>query len=219
MSDINTPINRDIIPEPTLRRLPWYLAYMTVLDSHGVEYVSSTRIAHDLDVDPSQIAKDLSYVNIKGKTRIGYEVKRLETSLEQFLGFRRKHNAVVIGAGSLGAALMHDSGLESYGLNIVAGFDIDPRLVGSHINGIEVYDMERLPDIRLSMDIKVGIITVPFEAAQTVADKCMDAGVAAIWNFTPCRIRVRDGVVIQNTSIYSNLAVMFNRLSSIDESH
>lgn len=203
-----------MIPEPTLRRLPWYLAYVTMLRSQGVEYVSSTHIAENLDVDSSQIAKDLSYIDIKGKTRIGYEVNELEERLVRFLGFQHQHNAVVVGAGSLGAALMRDSGLERYGLNIVAGFDTDQAKAGTTIAGTPVYPLDRLPDIHRRLEVKVAIITVPFDSAQDAADLCMDAGISGIWNFTPRRIRVRDGVVIQNTSIYSNLAVMYNRLET-----
>lgn len=205
-----------MIPEPTLRRLPWYLAYVTMLRSQGVEYVSSTHIAENLDVDSSQIAKDLSYIDIKGKTRIGYEVNELEERLVRFLGFQHQHNAVVVGAGSLGAALMRDSGLERYGLNIVAGFDTDPAKAGTTIAGTPVYPLDRLPDIHSRLEVKVAIITVPFDSAQDAADRCMDAGISGIWNFTPRRIRVRDGVVIQNTSIYSNLAVMYNRLETVN---
>lgn len=204
----------DIIPEPTLRRLPWYLAYVTMLRSQGVEYVSSTRIAENLDVDSSQIAKDLSFLDIKGKTRIGYEVKGLEEQLVRFLGFQKQHNAVVVGAGSLGSALMSDSGLCHYGLNIVAGFDTDPAKAGTCIAGTPVFALDRLPDIHGRLDVKVAIITVPFDSAQDAADSCMDAGICGIWNFTPRRIRVREGVVIQNTSIYSNLAVMYNRIEA-----
>lgn len=205
----------DIIPEPTLRRLPWYLAYVTMLRSQGMEYVSSTRIAESLDVDSSQIAKDLSFLDIKGKTRIGYEVRELEERLERLLGFQHRHNAVVVGAGSLGSALMSDSGLGRYGLNIVAGFDTDPAKIGQQIAGTPVMPLYKLPQIHSRMEVKVAIITVPFDSAQAAADLCMDAGISGIWNFTPRRIRVREGVVIQNTSIYSNLAVMYNRLEAL----
>lgn len=205
----------DMIPEPTLRRLPWYLAYVTMLHSQGVEYVSSTNMAGNLDVDSSQIAKDLSYLDIRGKTRIGYEVKGLEEQLARFLGFMQRHNAVVVGAGSLGSALMSDSGLGRYGLNIVAGFDTDPSKAGAKIAGTPVFGLDRLSEILESLNVKVAIITVPFDFAQDAADTCMDAGISGIWNFTPRRLRVRAGVVIQNTSIYSDLAVMYNRLDSL----
>lgn len=203
------------IPEPTLRRLPWYLAYLTMLSEQGITHVSSTRIAEDIDVDSSQIAKDLSYLNIKGKTRIGYEVDLLVMQLSNFLGFGKQHNAVVIGVGSLGSALIQDSGLSYYGLNIVAGIDIDDSKIGKKIGETEVFPPHRLSEIHDKMDVKVAVITVPYDTAQQAADACMDAGISGIWNFTPRRIRGREGVVIQNTSIYSNLAVMYNRLGSL----
>ncbi len=206
----------DLLPEPTLRRLPWYLAYLSTLRNASVEYISTTKIAEALDVDPSQIAKDLSFLGIRGKTRIGYQVDALESALRDYLGFDRSHNAIMMGAGSLGAALIADSGLQRYGLNIVAGIDIKPEIIGSVINGVRIYGTEEAQKLVETLDIKIGIIAVPVESAQSAADTIADAGVKAIWNFTPSRIRVRDGVVIANTSIYSHLAVMYNRLSNLN---
>lgn len=206
---------RELIPEPALRRLPWYLAYVSLLRERKVEYVSSTQISRELNVDASQIAKDLSLLDIRGKTRIGYEVPLLEKKLEEFLGFKRRHRAVVIGAGSLGRALMQDSGLISYGLEIVAAFDIAPALVGTVQNGIRVYDMSALKEEMSRLGAAVGILTVPVEYAQSAADALIDAGVKAIWNFAPYRISAPDGVVITNTSIYAHLAVMYNRLEGL----
>ena len=125
--------NNIILPEPTLRRLPWYLAYIDILKANGVETVSSTQISKAISVDSSQIAKDLSFLNIKGKTRIGYEVDTLSNVLSHFLGFKEIHNAFIVGVGSLGAALIHDTGLSNYGLNIIAGFDINPDIIGKKI--------------------------------------------------------------------------------------
>ena len=168
------------------------------------------------DVDPSQIAKDLSFLGIRGKTRIGYQVDALESALRDYLGFGQSHNAIMMGAGSLGAALIADSGLQRYGLNIVAGIDIKPDIIGSVINGVRIYGTDDAAWLVKSLNIKIGIIAVPVESAQNASDTLADAGVKAIWNFTPSRIRVRDGMVIANTSIYSHLAVMYNRLSNIN---
>ncbi|MDE5628188.1 MAG: redox-sensing transcriptional repressor Rex [Muribaculaceae bacterium] len=212
--DLNTASLQ--LPEPTLRRLPWYLAYLSTLHNAAVEYISTTGIARALNVDPSQIAKDLSFLGIRGKTRIGYRVDELENTLRDFLGFDRRHNAIMVGAGSLGAALIADSGLQRYGLNIVAGIDINPAIVGTEISGVKIYDMAELPGIASRLDAHIGIIAVPVESAQDVADKLASAGIKAIWNFTPSRITVPDGVVIANTSIYSHLAVMYNRLASLN---
>lgn len=203
------------LPEPTLRRLPWYLAYVTTLRKQRVEYVSSTHISAHVGVDSSQIAKDLSFLNIKGKTRIGYEVATLENALRQFLGFAQLHNAVIVGTGSLGSALMRDRGLHRYGLNIVAGFDINPDVVGSETCGVRIYHPDRMSAVCRDMDVNIAAITVPVGAAQEVADHCIDAGIRAIWNFTPWRIQAPEGIVVQNTSIYAHLALIYNRLSSI----
>ncbi|MBD5232933.1 MAG: redox-sensing transcriptional repressor Rex [Bacteroidales bacterium] len=212
-------VNRapDILPEPTLRRLPWYLAYLSTLKRAEVATISTTKIAEALDVDPSQIAKDLSFLGIRGKTRIGYNVDDLEQALRDYLGFDRSHNAVMMGVGSLGAALIADSGLHRYGLNIVAGVDINPNLVGTEISGVKIFHRERTARLVRDLNVKIGIIALPVEAAQEAADDLAAAGVRAIWNFTPSRIRVPEGVVISNTSIYSHLAVMYNRLSLIEQ--
>ena len=216
MPDKNNPDISLQLPEPTLRRLPWYLAYMSTLHAADVEYISTTGMAKALSVDPSQIAKDLSFLGIRGKTRIGYRVDELEGTLRDFLGFGRRHNAIMMGAGSLGAALIADSGLQRYGLNIVAGIDINPALIGTTINGVEIHAPESIPDLVARLKAVIGIIAVPVDSAQSASDTLTAAGVRAIWNFTPSRICVPEGCVIANTSIYSHLAVMYNRLSLLD---
>lgn len=207
-------IIRPTLPEPTLRRLPWYLAYITRLKNENVEYVSSTQIAKEINVDASQIAKDLSFLSIKGKTRIGYEVAQLEQELTDFLGFKKGHNAFMIGVGSLGGALIQDSGLIQYGLNIVAGFDINSRLIGKSLNGVPIYDIAQLAEQQRIYQASIAILAVPVESAQSVTNQIIDAGLKAIWNFTPSRIKANEQIVVQNTSIYAHLALMYNRMSA-----
>lgn len=211
-TSVPVPPERPQLPEPTLRRLPWYLAYVSTLRKQRVDHVSSTGIARQVGVDPSQIAKDLSFLGIKGKTRIGYPVPELENTLREFLGFARLHNAVIIGVGSLGSALMRDRGLHKYGLNIVAGFDVDPDIVGQDSTGIRIYHIDRLARIVRDQDVTIAAITVPVGAAQDIADACIRAGIRALWNFTPWRIQAPDNVAVQNTSIYAHLALIYDRL-------
>ncbi|MDD2511845.1 MAG: redox-sensing transcriptional repressor Rex [Proteiniphilum sp.] len=202
------------IPEPALRRLPWYLSYVKLLRSQGETIVSSTRIAKKIDVSASQIAKDLSYVDIHGKTRVGYDIDELIHVLETFLGFTQTHRAVVFGVGSLGAALLSDSGLEQFGLKIIAGFDVKESLVNKKIHSIPVFHSGEFIERNREMAAKIGILTVPPGSAQEVSEYMIRGGIKGIWNFTPFRIRVPEGVVLQNTSLYAHLAVMFNRLLS-----
>ncbi len=200
------------IPEPALRRLPWYLAYIKLLQKKGQTHVSSTQIAKKINVSSTQIAKDLSYVNVAGKTRVGYEIAVLIEVLENFLGFTSQHRAVVLGVGSLGGALLSDSGLEQYGLKIFAGFDVNENIVGTKINNIPVYHVNDFGQHKKELDTDIGILTVPPDIAQETADFLIENGIRAIWNFTPFRIRVPEHIVLQNTSLYAHLAVMFNRL-------
>lgn len=204
------------VPEPTLRRLPWYLAFVKLMKGQGETFVSSTQIAKEINVDPSQVAKDLSFVNIAGKTRVGYEINALVDVLEDFLGFTSQHKAFLFGVGSLGASLLHDSGLNQYGLEIVAGFDVREELAGHTINGIPVFHMADFPAKQKEYGATIGVITVPVEKAQEVTDLIISGGIKALWNFTPFRIRVPEGIVVQNTSMYAHLAVMFNRLNSMN---
>ncbi|MPM25640.1 Redox-sensing transcriptional repressor Rex [bioreactor metagenome] len=205
------------IPEPALRRLPWYLSYIKLLKKQGYSKVSSTQIAKKINVSATQIAKDLSYVNVSGKTRVGYDIDELTAVLEDFLGFKRMHSAVLFGVGSLGAALLSDSGLEQYGLKIYAGFDVDPTIVGQKINKIPVFHSDDFVLKNKKLNAQIGILTVPADIAQDVADFMITGGIEAIWNFTPFRIRVPEHIVLQNTSLYAHLAVMFNRLVKDDE--
>lgn len=205
------------VPEPTLRRLPWYLAYAQLVLKEGESYISSTQIAKNIAVDASMVAKDLSFVQVSGRTRVGYDVKELVAVLEAFLGFTNSHKAFLFGVGSLGGALMHDNGLEQFGLEIVAGFDVKYELSGSSINRIPIHHIDRFTDLQKQTGINIGILTVPVDKAQAVSEIMIAGGIQAIWNFTPYRIRVPEKVIVQNTSIYAHLAVMFNRLNAIEE--
>lgn len=201
------------VPEPTLRRLPWYLSNLKLLRQKGERYVSSTQLAKETNIDASQIAKDLSYVRISGRTRVGYEVDMLIAVLEDFLGFTRMHKAFLFGVGSLGGALLHDTGLKQFGLQIVAAFDVNPDLLGTELGGIPIFHSDEFEQKMKEYDVNIGVLTVPIEIAQAITDKMVAGGIKAVWNFTPFRIRVPEEIVVQNTSLYAHLALMFNRLN------
>mgnify|MGYP003085655719 len=133
-----------IIPEPTLRRLPWYLSFVKLLQTEGHKYVSSPRIASGVGVDAALVAKDLSYVELQGRTRVGYETEALINYLEEFLGFTKRHQAFLIGVGSLGSGLLSDKGLRQFGLEVTAGFDVAEDIIGTEVSGIPVYHIDEL---------------------------------------------------------------------------
>ena len=121
-------------------------------------------------------------------------------------------HAVVIGTGSLGTALIQDHGLEHYGLNIVAGFDVRGDVIGQRMGGVPIYNISELPEWQRKHGVSIAILTVPVERAQEVADLAIASGMTALWNFTPCRIKTPEGVAIANTSIYAHLAIIYNRM-------
>ena len=204
------------VPEPTLRRLPWYLSVCRLLKQRGEQFVSSTRLSKETSIVASQIAKDLSCMNIMGRTRVGYEIDNLLEVLEDFLGFTRMHKAFLFGAGKLGSALLNDTGLRQFGLEVVAAFDTSPKVVGHSVAGIPVYHINELESKMKKYNVQIGVLTVPIDRAQEVADKMVVWGIKAIWNFTPLRIRVPDNIVVQNTSLYAHLSLMFNRLEGLN---
>ena len=120
---------------------------------------------------------------------------------------------VLFGVGSLGGALLRDSGLNHFGLEIVAAFDVNPDLVGTALNGIPIYHSDDFEEKMQAYDVNIGVLTVPIEIAQKITDTMVAGGIKAVWNFTPFRIRVPEDIVVQNTSLYAHLAVMFNRLN------
>ncbi len=211
--DIRMHTLSDKVPEPTLRRLPWYLSNAKLMRDKGETYVSSTQISRQINIDASQVAKDLSYVKISGRTRVGYEINSLIEVLESFLGFTDMHKAFLFGVGSLGGALLRDTGLQQFGLEIVGAFDINPELVGTEINGIPIYHSDEFEAKMKEASVNIGVLTVPISIAQEITDKMVAGGIKAVWNFTPFRFRVPEDIVVQNTSLYAHLAVMFNRLN------
>ncbi len=213
MSARINPKDKDRVPEPTIRRLPWYLSNIKLLKDKGERYVSSTQISKSINVDASQIAKDLSYVKVTGRTRVGYDIDELIDVLEVFLGFTNMHKAFLFGVGSLGRALLGDSGLMQFGLEIVTAFDVKPELIGTSVNGIPIFHSCDFRQRMAEQPVSIGILTVPINIAQQTTDYMIEGGIKAVWNFTPFRIRVPEHIVVQNTSLYAHLALMFNRLN------
>lgn len=203
------------LPEPALRRLPWYLSYAKLALEKGETTISSTQIAFAIGVDSSVVAKDLSYIDVSGKTRVGYSTYSLIEVLESFLGFTTSHPAFLLGVGRLGAALLQDNGLRQFGLDIIAAFDVKYELDGTNINRIPIHHVDKMCELRRKTGVDIAVLTVPINQAQEVADFLIQVNFKAIWNFTPIRIKVPEHIVVQNTSIYAHLAVMYNRLEHL----
>ena len=170
-------------------------------------------IGRDLNLVPVQVRKDLQYTGIVGKPKTGYAIRELIESIENFLGWNKVNEAFLIGAGNLGTALLGHERFSRFGLRIVAAFDTDPSKVGTRLYDKAVLAPDKLPDLAQRMGIHLGIITTPAEAAQKVADQLVEAGILAIWNFTPCRLRVPNNIFVHNEDLYSSLASLSWKLA------
>ncbi len=203
------------IPEPALRRLPRYVSYLKALEETGVKHVTSSIIADNFKMDATLVTKDLSYTGVKGRTKIGYKITELIEAIIQYLYFNSTENAYLFGVGNLGKALIQYESLKKYGLNIVAGFDIDKNLVNNVISDIKVYHVNEFREVSNKLKAMIGIITTPDSEAQNTSDIMIAWGVKVIWNLTPKSIKVPDNIEVVTTSIYSDLAVIRHKLSNM----
>ncbi len=201
------------VPQPTLRRLPAYLQALEQLKSQGREWASCTHIGEILQQDPAQVRKDLRFVNITGKPKLGFAVEELAAAIREFIGWDNSTDAFLVGVGHLGQALLGYSGFQAHGLKIVAAFDADSAKVGTEINGCKILPPKKLSSLAKRMRVALGIITVPAPAAQAVADQMVAGGIRAIWNFAPVRLEVPEHVLVVNEDLSATLAVLSRKLA------
>lgn len=202
-------MERKEISKAVLKRLPGYLSYLKGLDA---QYISATAIATALNMGEVQVRKDLAAVSDGGRPKIGYERLSLMEDISSFLGYDNATDAILVGAGKLGQALLGYSGFEAYGLNILAAFDTAPA--ATEMEGKPVMHISSLPEFCNRRNVLMGIITVPVDAAQTVCDRLIDCGIKAIWNFAPTHLEVPDGILVQNENMATSLAVLSMHLQA-----
>ncbi len=203
-------MNRKIIlSKQALKRLPVYMSYLKSLDTEQIEYISSSTVAEALDMNDVQVRKDLAAVcKTSGIPKKGFVVRDLIGGISDFLGYSQGNDAILIGAGNLGMALMSYRGFDNYGINIVAAFDSRPEVIDNKT----VFDISRLDEICQKLNVKIGIITVPDTAAQKVCDLLVKSGILAIWNFAPTHIKAPQDILVQNENMASSLALLSNHL-------
>jgi redox-sensing transcriptional repressor len=196
----------------TLKRLPIYLNLLREKKNEGVTQVSAGMIAQELGLVEIQVRKDLACVSQGGKPRIGYAMDGLIADIEHALGYDNTRDAVLVGAGKLGRALLAYEGFCNYGLNIVAAFDANESLCGVDSSGKQILPMEQLGELCRRMNIRIGIITVPAACAQQVCDTLVEAGVLALWNFAPTHLKAPENIMIRSENMAGSLAELSRHL-------
>ena len=189
------------ISKATLKRLPTYLSYLKSMPADAPANISATALAAGLKMGEVQVRKDLALVSSGGRPKIGYNRERLIADIEDFLGYGDTNDAVLIGAGKLGRALLGYSGFAEYGLNIVAAFDSNDAIIGTTKSGKPIMHLSRLAETCRRFKVKIGIITVPAEYAQAVCDLLIENGIMAIWNFAPKHLSVPENILVQNENM------------------
>lgn len=196
------------LPAVTAKRLPLYYRYLEKLHAIGKARVSSAELSDALQIDPATIRRDFSYLGELGKKGYGYNVHYLLQFLRDFLKQDEVTNVILIGVGNLGTALLHYNFYRSHNTKIVAGFDVDPNKVGTDINGIPIYPMSRLKEVKMLHNVDVAILTVPVNAAETTLNEVVNAGIYGILNFTPIRLTVPSHVRIHHIDLTNELQTL-----------
>ena len=201
------------ISKSVLKRLPGYVAYLRTLSDSSSPYISATALANALGMGEVQVRKDLAMVSDGGRPKIGYLRESLIEDIEQFLGYDNTTDAVLIGAGKLGQALLGYNGFDAYGLNILAAFDANPAADTTQ-DGKPIYPMDQLETFCRANKVLMGIITVPTEYAQEVCDQLIACGIKAVWNFAPTHLEVPTNILVQNENMATSLAVLSMHLQA-----
>ncbi len=206
-------MERKEISKAVLKRLPGYLTYLRSIPDGTSTYISATALANALGMGEVQVRKDLAMVSDGGRPKIGYLRESLIEDIEQFLGYDNTTDAVLIGAGKLGQALLGYSGFDAYGLNILAAFDANPTADQTD-DGKPIYPISQLESFCRANKVLMGIITVPVSHAQAVCDKLIACGIKAVWNFAPTHLEVPANILVQNENMATSLAVLSMHLQA-----
>ena len=202
-----------------IRRLPRYLRKLDELMGNGVSRISSFELGQQLGLTPSQIRQDFSCFGEFGQQGYGYNVSALHDQIGSILGVDRGYNAILIGAGNIGHALMDNFCFRDWGFNLVAAFDIDPEVVGTVFNDVPIHGMEDLQEYLATNRVDVAVLTVPKEAAIPVTNMLTENGIEAIWNFTNVDITApNSSVIVENVHFSDSLLSLSYYVSErIDE--
>lgn len=200
----------------TVSRLPIYLRYLRDKLKDGEENISSTKIAEDMRLNSVQVRKDLALISsVSGKPKLGFGIQELIDSIEDFLGCNNVNDALLVGVGGLGSTLLCYEGFKNYGLNIVAAFDVNSNVIDKKINGVPVLPMDKLDSTARRLNVKMGIITAPKEAAQGIADRMVESGILAIWNFAPTHLKLQENIAVKYEDLAASLAVLSRKLKDV----
>ena len=210
-------MERKEISKAVVTRLPRYYRYLGELIEEGVERISSNELSARMKVTASQIRQDLNNFGGFGQQGYGYNVRSLYTEIAKILGIDRQHNLVIIGAGNMGLSIANFAKFERRGFIIKGMFDINPRLIGLVVRGIEIRGVEELEKFIVDNEVQIAALTIPKTKAPEIAQRLVNAGVKAIWNFAHIDLVVPEDVVVENVHLSESLMRLSYRVCSMQE--
>ena len=204
------------ISMPVIRRLPRYYRFLRHLDKRGVTRISSKELSEKMGFTASQVRQDFNCFGGYGQQGYGYNIENLRGEISDILGMNRGHNAVILGAGNLGRALMENFHFERSGVALSAAFDVAPDVVGQRLSGVPVHHVDQLEEYLGQHPASIGVLTVPRSVANRIAGRLVASGVKGIWNFTNIELTVdAPDIVIENVHFADSLLALSYMISEV----
>lgn len=208
-------MKKENISDAVIRRLPRYYRQLTDLCGRGVVRISSHSLGQEMNITASQIRQDFSCFGEFGQQGYGYNVEELRTEIGHILGVDNDHHLIMIGVGNLGRALLQNFRFSQTGFTVDAAFDVSPSVIGTTVNGVEVYSMETVDDFIRSHNIDVVVLTIPQAVAQETADHLIELGVHGFWNFTNIELSsANPDVKFENIHFADSLLTLSYRIAN-----
>ena len=217
MSDGNVKtksVNEKVISPAVIKRLPRYYRYLGDLLKNDVVRISSKELSQKMNVTASQIRQDLNNFGGFGQQGYGYNVEYLYNEMGKILGLDRDNNIIIIGAGNLGQALANNQDFDSNGFKIIGLFDVNPKLIGMTVKGVEVHDIDMLEEFIAKHDVRIAALTLPKGKAPMIAKELSDLGIKAFWNFAPVDLSLPEDVIIENVHLSESIMTLSYRIHS-----
>lgn len=212
MGGLTMAKSKNYISEAVMRRMPKYYRYLSEMEKSGIERISSKELSQRMGLTASQIRQDFNCFGGFGQQGYGYNISELKQEIHKILGLNNEYQVIIIGAGNLGQALANYTGFEKEGFHIKAMFDINPRLIGMSIRGVNILDLDELEDFLTKNTIHIAAISTPKEKAQDIAERLVRCGVKGIWNFAAMDISVAPDIIVENVHLSDSLYTLSFRM-------
>jgi len=210
-------MDKNYVSEAVIRRLPKYYRQLDEMEKNGIMRISSQELSVMMGLTASQIRQDFNCFGDFGQQGYGYQVTNLKIEISKILGIKQRYSVIIIGAGNVGQALANYSGFGKEGFIIKALFDVNPKLIGMSLHGIDVLDLDQLEEFISQDSVHIGVIATPKAKAQQVADRLAACGVKGIWNFAPVDVHTGGHVAIENVHLSDSLYILSYRFNQVLE--